>query len=76
MKKIRATLGRLIQKTCKELPSDGYKTIIYLKIGQPIVIHDSLYYGQVASEEQLSELTEFWKIDEIAFDEADIASTD
>ncbi|UIP31120.1 hypothetical protein [Stutzerimonas kunmingensis] len=52
----------------KESPSLGYKTIIYPISGQPLVIHDSLYDGQIASDAQLSELSEFWKIDEQDFD--------
>jgi hypothetical protein len=69
MKKLRLLLSKFITMPSKESSSHGYKTIIYPKPGQPIVIFDSLYYGQVASEQQLNELSEFWKVDELVFED-------
>jgi hypothetical protein len=73
MRNLRALLSKIITMLSKEPPNLGYKTIIYPNPGQPIVIYDSLYHGQVASEQQLSEIYKLWEVNEDFFDELNTA---
>jgi len=73
MKYIGLLLNKLIKMLSNESPSHGYKTIIYPKPGQPIVIYDSLYHGQVASEQQLNEIYKLLEVDEEIFEDLNTA---
>ncbi|MBD3876021.1 hypothetical protein IEG05_12355 [Pseudomonas kunmingensis] len=73
MRKLRLLLSKIITMLSKESPNLGYKTIIYPNPGQPIVIYDSLYHGQVASEQQLSEISKLWEVDKEFFDDMNTA---
>ena len=74
MKYLGLLLHKFIKIPSNESPSNGYKTIIYPNPGQPIVIYDSLYHGQIASEQQLSEISKLWEVEEEVFEDLNTAN--
>lgn len=42
----------------------GYQTKIYLTVGKPLVLHDSLDFGPLATAKEIEHLTKFWQIEE------------
>ena len=42
----------------------GYQTKVYLTVGKPIMLHDSLDFGPLATAKEIELLTRFWQIEE------------
>lgn len=42
----------------------GYQTKVYLTVGKPIMLHDSLDFGSLATAKEIELLTKFWQIEE------------
>lgn len=61
----QSLITKLIKSLSPTKPSQGYQTRIEPKLGQILVIHDTLDFGPLATFEELSQLEEFWRIEEL-----------
>jgi len=64
---LKNLVARFAKSFLQPAPRLGYQTRIYPTIGEMIVVHDSLDFGLLATEEQLNRMVKFWERDE-AFD--------
>lgn len=63
---LKHLLATLLKSLLRPRFNPGYQTRIYPTRGEVIVLHDSLDFGLIATDDQLERIAEFWKGDENA----------
>lgn len=62
-------LNTLIAKLAKSLfrpkYNPGYQTRVYPRLGEMIIVHDSLDFGPIATADELKPIDDFWLSDEM-----------
>ncbi len=61
---LKNLIARFAKSFLQPTPRLGYQTRIYPTIGEMIVVHDSLDFGSLATDEQLNRAAQFWERDE------------
>ncbi|UVE19609.1 hypothetical protein NVV93_09660 [Pseudomonas sp. LS44] len=61
---LKSLITALAKSLRRPAPSLGYQTRIYPSLGEMIVVYDSLDFGSLATDDQLSRMAAYWKIDE------------
>lgn len=63
---LKHLFATLLKNLLRPRFNPGYQTRIYPTLGEVIVLHDTLDFGLIATDDQLERMAAFWKGDEDA----------
>lgn len=62
---LKTLIAKLAKSLFRPKYNPGYQTRVYPRLGEMIIIHDSLDFGPIATADELKPIDDFWLSDEM-----------
>ena len=62
---LKTLIAKLAKSLFRQKYNPGYQTRVYPRLGEMIIVHDSLDFGPIATVDELKPIKDFWLSDEM-----------
>ncbi len=62
---LKTLIAKLAKSLLRPKFNPGYQTRVYPRLGEMIIVHDSLDFGPIATADELKPINDFWLSDEM-----------
>lgn len=62
---LKTLIAKLTKSLLRPKFNPGYQTRVYPRLGEMIIVHDSLDFGPIAKADELKQIDDFWLSDEM-----------